>query len=803
MRFLVPFSFFTFFLSGFSALIYELTWVRLLKNIFGSDNLALSTMLTVFIGGIGLGTFISGRLINKNFSAHKTNIKNKSLVLLCLYALFELVLGAYALAVPTVFGQNLIGIAWDSVAVLTLQSAWLAAFIKFIFTFFLLVIPTLLMGLGFPLLSEVLVDNLKPAQEAPYKDIDIIEDNSKLVISNLYATNTLGSILGSAVCGFYLLPQIGLRTSVYLGSVINFLIVFLIFVLLFLNSKSLKNIQLDTLVEDMTNVIKKIFNFSEIFITKKLSANHARERRYQFVCKTLLGIAFAIGFVNLSLEIIWTKLLSLVIGSSTYSLTIILIAVLSGISMGAFALNPLLKYLHKIDFDYLNFLKILLFLFASLLTISFSLFNSMPWIFLFLNQKISSFLEISSSSSLWIVETCVKFLVSLFIAFPVTFVEGIIFAFILFLMANNSSLLEETLMEPVGTRVAKASYYNTFGAITGSFFTGFILIPFLSNFGSGTLLTTKFFIVLCFLLFLIPFLLEEDPDWIKSISAIVVVTVLSLWFLPKFQINTMLSGVSIYHGHYFKNIDPKSFNEDRLAQKEKVLYHKEGANAIITVVENKSANAIFLKSNGKTEAGRPIDPSLPSKADMVTQVLLGAIPVILNPDSKKAILIGMGSGITLKTLALAGSNQSLKQVDVCEIESRIFEAADRFFTSDYPINPKINRFVIDARNYIQAKKHSATSSPYDIIISQPSDPWISGSLFTYEFWSMSEKILSENGIFVQWLQLYSMEPAYLNIAIRTFQKVFPETMIFRPNNSAELILVGSKSGFDIRMQKIK
>ena len=803
MRFLVPFSFFTFFLSGLSALIYELTWVRLLKNIFGSDNLALSTMLTVFIGGIGFGTYISGRLINKNFSQKKITTKYKSLILLSLYALFELTLGAYALVVPSIFGQNLIGLAWDSVATLTLQIPWLAAFIKFVFTFVLLIFPTLLIGLGFPLLSEVLVDNLKPSQGDTGKDEELINNNSKLVISNLYATNTLGSILGAAFCGFYMLPLIGLRTSVYLGSAVNFLIVFLILILLLINSQAFKNIDPENLAEDMFKTIQRIFNFSEIFNADKLTANHARERRYKFVCKTLLVIGFAIGFVNLSLEIIWTKLLSLVIGSSTYSLTIILIAVLSGISIGAYALNPILKYLDKNNFDYLDFLKLLLFLFASLLAISFSLFNSLPWIFLYLNQKIVSLLEVSSSSGLWLIEVFVKFLVSLFIAFPVTFVEGVIFAFILYLMANNSSLLEETLMEPVGSRIAKASYYNTFGAILGSFFTGFILIPFFSNFGSGTLLTSKFFIVLCFLLFLIPFLLEEDPDWLKSISLIALVIALSLWFLPKFQVSSILSGVSIYHSHYFKNIDKKAFDKVNSEQKEKTLFHKEGANAIITVVENKSANAIFLKSNGKIEAGKPIDSNLPSKADMITQVLLGAIPVIVNPESQKAILIGMGSGITLKTLSLAGYNQNLKQIDVCEIESRVYEAADRFFTNQYPLNPKINRFVIDARNYIQAKKLTATRSPYDIIVSQPSDPWISGSLFTYEFWSMSEKILAEDGVFVQWLQLYSMEPDYLNIAISTFQKVFPEILIFKTNNSAELILVGSKSPFNIRMQKIK
>ncbi|MFO0001005.1 MAG: hypothetical protein ACK559_07740, partial [bacterium] len=174
-------------------------------------------------------------------------------------------------------------------------------------------------------------------------------------------------ILGSLVCGFFMLPLLGLRTSVYLGSLINFFIVFLILILLLINSKIFKNVQIDNLVDDMIKTVQRIFDFSKLFDTKEPKAINASERRYQYVCKVLLGIAFAIGFVNLSLEILWTKLLSLVIGSSTYSLTIILIAVLAGISMGAYALNPILKTLHKIGFDYLNLLKVLLFLFAGLL----------------------------------------------------------------------------------------------------------------------------------------------------------------------------------------------------------------------------------------------------------------------------------------------------------------------------------------------------------------------------------------------------------------------------------------------------
>lgn len=774
--------------------------MRLLKNIFGSDSLALSTMLTVFIGGIAIGAFLSGRLINRSFGAGRIEDRYKSLILLLLYAVFEFVLGFYALMVPSVLGQNLIGMVWDSFAGFTMLAPWLAACTKFVFAFVLLIIPTLLMGLGFPLLSELLVENHKSQSKDLHQDREILEDDYKLVIGNLYATNTMGSILGALACGFFLLPYLGLRSSVYLGAGLNFAIVLILIFLLFVNRKFIEDINLDKLFDELCFTLIKVIS---VEAPTKVTRNHYQDlgwKRYRLVCFVLLAIAFAIGFVNLSMEILWTKLLSLVIGSSTYSLTIILVAVLSGISMGAYALNYLVKNLHRLHLDYLSFLKSLIFVFAVLVALSFSFFNKLPWLFLDLNQYLSSLFEACSSSQLWLVETIVKFIVAVLIVFPVTFVEGVIFAFVLFLISSDSNLVAEEDLEPVGARVAKASYCNTLGAILGSFLTGFVLLPVFSNFGSGIFLTSRFFVVFCFLMFLLPLILDEETDWLKNSSILVVMIVLALWFMPNFEPQKLISGVSIYQGHHFKNLDKHQFDQ---VSKDEILFHKEGVNSIITVVRNTAANAIFLKSNGKIEAGKPIDLRQPSKADMVTQVLLGTLPIVINPDARKAMLIGMGSGISLKSLAVTGSNEKLERVDVCELEKLVYEAADKFFVSKYPARPQINRYVIDARNFVQAQKHGEGKGSYDIIISQPSDPWLSGALFTYEFWSMAEKLLSERGIFVQWLQLYSLEPEYLNITLRTFQKVFPEMMIFQPGNAAELLLIGAKTSYDLDMKRIQ
>ncbi len=833
MRLIAPFTFIAFFLSGISALVYELTWTRLLKHVFGSDSLALSTMLTVFIGGIAVGTFIAGKLIEHYFrfdhdlderSQNALNL-GQAYSLMFGYCCVELVLGLYAFIVPILLGPNVLGRIWSVFAAYSLEHAFSGSLLKFIISALLLIIPTILMGISFPLLTELLAIHNGKNFTTNHTD--------QLAASNLYATNTFGAILGACIGGFFLLPNLGLNTSIYIGALINIFIAIFSSTWFFFNKDQFSGADPKGVFKFINEAAEKLH--SAVVKTKlahvKLSDN---ERRYQRIVFILLSISFILGFINLSLEVIWTKILTLVIGSSTYSLTIILIAVLSGISLGAYLLNWTIKLADLLKLNPISFLKSALLSFAVLIFISSSLFNKLPWIFLKLSQALESGLDT------WLTSNVLKFCVVAIIALPVTLIEGLIFAFILYLISSDTNLIDQKLQEPVGTRVARASYINTTGAIIGSFITGFIFIPLFSQFGSGLYFSLEILIAIAFVLAIAPYFIPEIPvaeeavktsklygskqeevidnglkAWFKpkveqemhfswNMLPILILMCAAMILLPQLNSQEIASGVSVYSGLKYKALSKKEYQN---AISETILFHREGLNSIVTVVENQAANAIFLKTNGKIEAGKPIRAEDPSKADMLTQILLGQLPILIKPESKTALLIGMGSGISLKSLVKLGSQASLNKVDICEIEEQVYRAAEKFFNAPSGLNYKgveLHRHVADARNYLQALNSSRESiANYDLIISQPSDPWISSNLFTEEFWKLAANNLSNEGVFVQWLQLYSIDPEFIKITLSTFQSIFPEVMVFRPGNAAELIIVGSKSKIDLDSQRIK
>lgn len=808
MRFIAPFAFIAFFLSGFASLSYELTWVRLLKNVFGSDSLALSTLLTVFIGGIALGTYISGRLINKYIRKkgqgdeqefYEEGIQEainlgQSYILLFAYGVIELIVGLYALFVPFFFSDEMLGSLWNFIVNLGADSGFAENIIalsltKFFISSLVLIIPTLFIGMGFPILSELLVSH----QEG---------ENDQMATSNLYATNTLGSILGALLCGFYFLPNIGLDKSVYLASIINFIIAVLVYLVFKLNSETINKAK-----------ITEVFTFLKQFLPEKKEQTKKKISQglmqYNRVLFALILIGALLGFINLSLEVVWSKILSLIIGSSTYSVTIILAVVLAGISFGAYFLNYFIRLTTEMKISFLDSLKFGLFVFAIFITVSSSLFNQLPWLFLQVYNFFETSLALFGLNSLenlsWLFTNVAKFVLVALIVFPVTFVEGLIFAFILYLISGDTDLASPEELEPVGSRVAKASSFNTLGAIIGSFSTGFILIPIFSQFGKGLFYSIEFIVLLSYLIVVIPFYLEKMNGASKnklvwSLSFLALIAGSSMFFLPSLNATELASGAAIYQGHKFKKITKKDYDK---AIQQNILFHKEGLNNIVTVEENQSVNAIFLKNDGKIEAGIPIRKDEPSKADMLTQVFLGSLPPLLKQNASNALLIGMGSGVSLKALTDIGASTSLTEVDVCEIESLIYEAADKFFVDSYSPRIKINRRTIDARNFLAARKTNLDASQFDLIVSQPSDPWLSGSLFTLEFWQLVADNLSQDGLLVQWLQLYSIDPEYLTIALRTFQKVFPETLIFKAGNAAELILVGAKDKLNLDTRSIR
>jgi spermidine synthase len=264
---------------------------------------------------------------------------------------------------------------------------------------------------------------------------------------------------------------------------------------------------------------------------------------------------------------------------------------------------------------------------------------------------------------------------------------------------------------------------------------------------------------------------------------------IALIFLkPNFITARTASGAELYYALKYRG-EQGYYVDDTL---EEVLFHQDGLYSTVTVLKDSFANTIYLKNNAKVEAGIPIEDGIFSAADMQTQVLLGVAPKYFKDKFNNILLIGMGSGVTLDSLAMISGDAKLC---VAEIEDLVFRAADKFFSQSWQAIPdkKITRYRGNARSLIKSSKEK-----YDLIVSQPSDPWLSADMFTDEFWKLAHSKLSKDGIFVQWLQLYSLEPKYLLLTLNTLKHNFKHLLIIHPPRTAEIIILASDKDFRFR-----
>jgi spermidine synthase len=232
-------------------------------------------------------------------------------------------------------------------------------------------------------------------------------------------------------------------------------------------------------------------------------------------------------------------------------------------------------------------------------------------------------------------------------------------------------------------------------------------------------------------------------------------------------------GILIY-SHQFEARPELTINEHY--EDTDVVYFKEGNNASISV--RRGENYLGLRTNGKVDAS--------NRGDMMTQLAVGLLPALHHPSPKSTLVIGYGSGVTVG--AIAAFNE-VEQIDCVEIEPAVVGAA-RWFSDvnrrSYE-NPKVNLIFDDARNYM-----NITRKQYDVIISEPSNPWIAGvaSLFTAEFYDRAAEVLKDDGVFAQWIQLYELDPENLRMVLKEFQRKFPEVSLWVTDS--DLLMVGTR-----------
>ncbi|MBI4606553.1 MAG: hypothetical protein HY721_31705 [Planctomycetes bacterium] len=244
--------------------------------------------------------------------------------------------------------------------------------------------------------------------------------------------------------------------------------------------------------------------------------------------------------------------------------------------------------------------------------------------------------------------------------------------------------------------------------------------------------------------------------------------------------------------------------EESLRSRE-LLRVEPGRESIVSVELDREANTVYVRGNGKVEGSVPADPSRPSLADLPTQILLGSLAADLlhGERGRRALLVGLGSGVTLGALLEGGGGVfAPSDVDVVEIERAFLEAIRDEAARPY-LEPFVRREVLepgsaaaprfrfgDARRLLRSELRGRT---WHAIVSQPSEPWIPGAapLFTAEFFEEAAARLEEGGVFLQWLQVYKLDLEVVRLLARTFRRAFPQVVAFRPPGTGELILAGS------------
>lgn len=687
-------------MSGATALIYEVVWARMLTQIFGNTTHAIATVLSAFMGGLALGSYVLGRLADTRRNAF------------LIYGLLEGGVGVYGLVIPTLFAltqqaySRLYGVAEASFTVFSLA--------LFLLCFAVILVPTALMGATLPVLSRFSVTRFASLGRR---------------IGDLYAVNTLGAVVGCALSGFYLIPELGLRGSVRLAAVLNLSIaVLVILAVMWIRGRR---------------------TVSEGPAEAPPEPAPAAPASYLDVA---LLVAFGLsGAAAMVYENAWARALTLVIGMSTYSFTVMLTTFLLGLGVGSF-LYARWWGTREVGVAGFGLLQLLIAL-SALATIP--LFERLPFLFLRLHNgfgdSFGQFLsiQVALSALVMIVPTLL-----LGTTFPVV-----------------ARIYTQSLYR-IGTSVGTAYASNTLGAIVGAFLGGFVLIPVLgvqNSIGLAVTVSAAAGVVLV--------ALDARVRRARRLAAAGAMFVVALCAVLSFRTwdkGVMTSGVTIY-AHNYASLPTDALRREWM-ERDDLLYYREGLTATISVHRSAGSDYLYEKTNGKVDA---------SFGDAPTQLMVGYLPMLLNPRAKRVLVIGMGSGMTAKAVAAF----PVEGLDVAEIEPAVIEGARFFAAKNGRIHddPRVRFVHADGRNYLLAVRER-----YDVIVSEPSNPWIAGigNLFTREYYQEALTKLAEGGVFGQWMQTYGMAPEDLRMVYRTFADVFPDVSLWAVNDS-DMILIGT------------
>jgi len=542
------------------------------------------------------------------------------------------------------------------------------------------------------------------------------------LVGKIYFTNSAGAVFGCLLAAFCMIPSFGLDGSFRAAAVINALIA------------------------------AAAWNFRAGVPAPSRAALPDKGRAFILPLGLVHGAVFLSGFVALTYEVAWTRLLALVMGSSVYSFSEMLAAFIAGISLGSLLVcaGPL----RRRDPAVLLGLAELGAGIAVLLTLP--LCGRLPFYFVLLRARLPD-------------------TTTAFYEF-----EAIKFALCLALMLVPAACLGATLPlaarlaqrdpENIGAEVGWVFAYNTAGNVLGSFF-GLWWLPWLGVEGLIRSGTTVHLAVGAAVLW---FALSWPPRRKLAVlgTCLALTTGFRLW-MPRWDLRLLSLGI------FRSRVEnpPGRFHQfEALFHDVGMPYYRDDREATVSVLHY-GTGEVSLKVNGKTDAS--------TGDDMRTQIYLGELPLLLKPEARQVLLVGWGAGVT------AGSvlRHPIERLDAVELIPSVV-AASRLFRGenhDALDDPRLDLHVEDAKTFLRR-----TPRRYDVIISEPSNPWMAGvgSLFSAEFYREARAKLAPGGIMAQWFHLYEMDDDLFRIALRTYRSAFPYVTLWN-NVDSDVILIGS------------
>ncbi|MCF6309314.1 MAG: fused MFS/spermidine synthase [Sulfurimonas sp.] len=671
-------------LSGSSALIYQVLWVRLLSLSIGSTSVSISTVLAAFFLGLGLGSYFAGHILKRFKNTFKIYLAVEMGIALSAILLLPILLNLdyYISLLPIVeMGLGL----------------------KFFVVILLLLVPTFLIGTTFPLLMSIAIAH---------------ENEIGTKLAHFYAFNTTGAVAGVLFSGFILIPHFGLDGTMYIAASLNMFIVLIGFVLY--NSL---NISTNTL----------LISSPDIQEPKKLN-NKA------------LIVLFVTGLSAMATEVGWMKFLIVYTGNTIYGFSLILAMFLMGITIGS-----LIVKFKKIY--YFNTQKILFF---GLILLSIALLGA--------RVGLGMFPEIYGQLNTLDVDPFVyrwsKYFVMFLLLLPATALFGVLFPIALKFYSPNITTLH--------SHIGKAYAVNIIAGIFGSIIAGFWIIPY---FSTDILLTAvALFVLLSSFLFINDIkIMNATFHW----SIFVIVFIFSSSHLAHIDYRSMINIVLQRHA-----------KGDSVEFKSTIHYIKEGQTGVISTQSyDNYPCVIYLLNNGLSESWVDIC----NENDLLlNEFLLGEIPLLLNPHAKKAFVVGYGGGTTVKALAM----NELDIIDVVELEPAILNAVKTLYDDKLPTDgdERVHITINDARNSLLMSNNT-----YDIIVSQPSHPWLSGAsnIMNKDFFEIVKSRLSKGGINAQWVPLFKIDVATLKSIIKAYTDTFEYVVSFANISTIDFLMFGS------------